>query len=368
MKVDETTIHKSHGDKFLEFVLETVNSGVIILNGDLTVVFANSKARHLLRVADSLVGLSFKDLFLQEDQKILVPNLVKVTEKQGEFEGDIMIKQGNGQGIIAHISMASWKQNDELTHVVTLSDMSRLKDIENMLHSSERMIYLGEMLDDISHQIRNPVLSIGGFARRLMGTRIERPEYVRVIIEEARRLELLLDVLTKFIQLPQPRFALYKAQKVTDMAREQTREVCDTHGVHLRLSTLYDSSRKVVTDLELLEKALRAVVVNGCEACRESDGDALVHVAFEQDSGNPWTLKISVTDTGQGIRPPLMERIFHPFFTTKTGHLGMGLTFSKRIMEEIGGRIEVKSTLGKGTCVTLKLPGDRRKKIRTSPL
>jgi len=250
----------------------------------------------------------------------------------------------------------------------TISDISRLKDIERQLKGSERMIYLGQMLDDISHQIRNPVLAIGGFARRLMTTCLEKPEYVKVIMEEARRLELLLDVLTRFIQLPKPRFALYKAQTIIDMIAELAQEICEQHGVTLKLSILYESREKVVTDVTLLKKAVEAVLTNSCEACLEDSEQAFVRICFEQAVEGPWSLKVCVKDNGQGIRPPLMERIFHPFFTTKTGHLGMGLTFTKRIMEEIGGRIQMESSLGKGTEVTLILPGDRRKTIRTAPL
>ena len=368
MDINEPTTHQGHGDKFLKFVLEAVNSGILILNREQVIVFSNSKARKLISPQNSLVGLPFKELFPEEDREILATNLIKMAEKNGEFEGDVMLMRRDGQGLISRISIAGWKDGRERTFVVTISDISRLKDIERLLKSSERMIYLGQMLDDISHQIRNPVLAIGGFARRLMTTRLERPEYVKVIMEEARRLELLLQVLTRFIQLPRPSFALYKAQVIIDMIAELAKEICSEHGVSLRLSTLYDSRVEVVTDITLLKKAVEAVLINGCEACLEDSNQAFVRICFEQAGERPWSLKVSVEDSGQGIRPPLMERIFHPFFTTKTGHLGMGLTFTKRIMEEIGGRIHVESSLGKGTKVTLTLPGDRRKAIRTTPL
>lgn len=89
--------------------------------------------------------------------------------------------------------------------MVTVRDISRLKGLERILRRSERLAFLGRMLDDISHQIRNPVLSIGGFARRLAKMDIPRQEYVRVILDEAARLELLLETLTSFIGLPRAR-------------------------------------------------------------------------------------------------------------------------------------------------------------------
>jgi signal transduction histidine kinase len=79
-------------------------------------------------------------------------------------------------------------------------------------------------------------------------------------------------------------------------------------------------------------------------------------------------MQIEISDSGPGIRPPLLSRIFHPFFSTKTGHLGMGLTFTRQIMEELGGSVETASSVNQGTTVTMRLPGDRRRPIRTTPL
>ncbi len=367
MSFDETSFHREHSDRLLQFVLDAVNTGILILDQDLTIIFANSRAKTALLPRQSLIGTKFQELFPEEDRKILVPNIVKLAKGQGEFEGDVMLLRGDNTGFIAHLSVALWEDDRHQTFVVTLSDVSKLKAVERQLHRHDRVIYLGQMLDDISHQIRNPVLAIGGFARRLLITKVERPEYVKVILEEAGRLELLLDVLTRFIQLPKPKFTLCKSKTIYDLATEMANNLAKDYNFDISISNEYEPDSVVVTDLALLKAALEPVIINGLEAYSDSQKKCAISLEFVQPS-KPWGIGILIRDNGEGIRPPLMDRIFHPFFTTKTGHLGMGLTFTKRITDELDGRIHVESALGKGTSVQINLPGDRRSPLRTTPI
>ncbi len=370
MKIDKSVINQGRSDRFSQFVLDAIDSGILVLDSEGKILFSNPKAQELIQSSRLLEGLEFSLLFPDEDRKILAPNILKIARERGEFQGDVMLKRINGTGFMAHLSIVSWQgcEEDAPVLIVTLTDLSRLKDLERLLHKSERMIYLGQMLSDISHQIRNPVLAIGGFARRLQTTHLEKPEYVKVIMEEASRLEQLLDILTRFIQLPKPKFSISKAQRIIDLVSEMAKEICRNFRVDLRFSTIYDSDHFIVTDLALLKSAIEPIIVNACEAYQETSQKGDIRIGFEQAGKPPWKLRITVNDFGIGIRPPFIDKIFSPFFTTKTGHLGMGLTFTKRILGEIGGKIEVSSSLGKGTMVVIDLPGDRRKAIRTTLL
>ena len=356
--------------RFIHFILDAINSGILILDNEERIIFSNSKATSLLASEGTLVGRKFNELFPPADRKILGPNLIKIAKAQGEFDGDVMLRGTDKNDFVARLAIASWKEEGNYTHVVSISDLSRLKEIEKLLRGSERMIYLGQMLDDISHQIRNPVLAIGGFARRLLKAKKNEPEYVKVILEEAGRLERLLDVLTQFIRLPRPRFSLQKVENVFDLMDDLARDLCKKMNIKVEISALHPSDKVVATDLTLLRKAIEPVLINACEACKEMEDQrkGFVSVGFEQPEKSSKALRITVSDSGIGIRPPFMQRIFYPFFTTKTGHVGMGLTFTKRITEELEADIHVESALGKGTKVTVELPGDRRKKIRTRPL
>ncbi len=366
MKLDDILRFVNQDQKIVQVILDAVNTGILILNDSYKIVFSNSKAKNLLELEDNLVGKSFIELFLPDDQKILAKNVFKLSERQGEFDGEVMLKRGKSGTFMALLSISFWNIDNKKSYIVTINDISRLKGVEKILKKSEKMVYLGQMLDDISHQIRNPVLAIGGFARRLLKTELERPEYVRIIIDEAHRLELLLDELTEFIQLPKAKFTLYDTNIVTTFVTDLAKAVAKNFNANLSITDNTQHDKVVITDFILLKRAVEPILINACEAYFEKDSPPELILSFFTLNEKKGGLRICIEDNGIGIRSPLIERIFHPFFTTKTGHLGMGLTFSKRIMEELEGKITVVSSFNKGTKMTLELPGDRRSHIRTS--
>ena len=368
MDLERLTRVVSSDQKIIHLILDAINSGVIILAEKNEIIFSNSKARSLLGIDEGITGLRFNDLFLKEDQGILPANIIKLSDLQGEFEGEVLLKRGKRDKFMALLSVSLWKLDGNKAYIVTINDLTRVKGVERVLKDSERMVYLGRMLDDISHQIRNPVLAIGGFARRLLKTNVERSEYVRIIMDEARRLELLLDKLNDFIQLPKPRFSIYKSSDIIEFIARVSGDTARVFNTDLELDFSVSSDLFIVTDLALLKRAVESVIQNACESFYEVKRPRQIKVSFERGPSRKEELKVTVEDFGCGIRPPLMERIFHPFFTTKTGHIGMGLTFTKRIMEELEGTVKLESSLNKGTKVFLLIPGDRRRLIRTRPI
>ena len=356
--------------RILTCILDAVNSGIIILDQQAEIAFLNSKAEQILgQDKRGFKGMHLSEIFMPEDRQVLVPNILKTVAKEGEFEGEFMLRRRPAGSFQAFFSSYYWKQGNESSYIITFNDISRLKGVERILKKSERMVYLGRMLDDISHQIRNPVLAIGGFSRRLLNTRLEKPEYASIILDESRRLEMLLDVLTRFIQLPKPKFAIESSGGIRDFVISYSREIADQFDVELRIED-HNQSRDilVITDRALFKRALEPVMINACESFLESDRKPRVILKLHSPATETGGIRLSISDSGPGIRPPLLPRVFHPFFSTKTGHLGMGLTFTKRIMEELEGDVDVESALNQGTAVIMKLPGDRRRPIRTTPV
>ena len=120
-------------------------------------------------------------------------------------------------------------------------------------------------------------------------------------------------------------------------------------------------------DMTALAKAVSAVIQNCADEslCNEF---LSVKLTIEECALTDTACIITIEDNGQGIRPLILPRIFNPFFSTKTGHAGMGLTLAQRIMQESGGRIKIDSEFGQGTVVTIHVPKCRRRKIRTQKL
>ena len=345
-------------------ILDIIASGILVLSREETIVFANARASELLDLPqEALKGSHVSSIFMPEDRGVLAPNLLSLIRKQGAYQMDVMLRRGRLSSFLALFSGYWWAERG--LYILSINDITRVKGIEQVLSSSERMLHIGRMLDDISHQIRNPVLAIGGFARRLARTKVERPDYVKVIMEESRRLETLLDVLSSYIQLPRPKFAFAEVSQIEEALRRWIQKIEKGSGAGAKFS-LEAQARdvQVIADIWLLEQAVTPVIMNALEAYEALGEAARVEIRLAGISKGRGGCTIEIEDFGEGIRPTLVNRVFHPFFTTKTGHIGMGLTFTKRIVDELDGCVEIASTLGRGSCVTITLPGERRRDIR----
>jgi signal transduction histidine kinase len=124
----------------------------------------------------------------------------------------------------------------------------------------------------------------------------------------------------------------------------------------------------LLVDQDLLLEALEAIVINACEAYDRSasEKNVLCEASRTGDSARPYRIRIS--DQGGGIPVDTHPLVFSPFYSTKTKHIGMGLTFARRIIEEQMGRITIESVAGKGTVVTCHLIKERRRAIRIAKI
>ncbi len=353
----------------ISHILDAINSAILLVDHEDRLLLVNSRAemmfgKEVLRHGERVL----EDIFMPEDRDILLPNILKLSRQNGEFEGEVMLRRTDSSTFIALMATSSWPWEDGQAVVITIHDISRLKGIEKLLKNSERMAFLGSMLDDISHQIRNPVLAIGGFSRRLAATPQQRPEYLTAITEEAIRLEGLLDALTEFIHLPPQSPVHVDTKDILPWAEETVSSVISAYDVEFNILPPEDlPSEPALFDKHAVQRAVQAVAQN-CADEHQCTKELTITLSIGKSTRQGQCCTLTITDNGQGIRPQLLPRIFNPFFTTKTGHTGMGLTLAKRIIQEAEGLIEVDSTFGTGTTVSIHLPKDRRREIRRKKL
>jgi signal transduction histidine kinase len=129
-----------------------------------------------------------------------------------------------------------------------------------------------------------------------------------------------------------------------------------------------DGGEEVLVDMDAFKKAIKSGLLNASESYEEKGGAGkagMVEFNIKPSDQSPWAFMFVIRDQGDGIRPNIMPHVFDPFFTTKTGHIGMGLTFAKRIQEEQGGHIDIRSEFGKGSSLYLYLASERRRPVRT---
>ena len=358
-----------YSPKVIGEILSIVHNAVFLLDMEDRILFVNRKMEKMFKVDTAqLIGMHFEELFMPDDREIMAPNILKITKDKLEFECETMLYCSDGSSFLGLMFCALFKWEGGSLIATTIHDITKMKTIERMLKHSEHEAFLGHMLDDISHQIRNPVLVIGGLAKRLA---VDEPtkKYGEIISKESRRLEILLDTLNAFIQLPRPKLNRIPLADLMGKVEQQLRPLCEDYGIKWKCK--YSETilqNKILVDLSLLMEAIAAAVKNGCEAYQESDVDKTVTMKLIETFDQTWPYAIRIIDNGSGIPAKDIPHVTSHFFTKKSKHLGMGLTFAQRIITEQDGEMTIDSAEGKGTTVIFFLKKERRRAIRTRKL
>ena len=259
---------------------------------------------------------------------------------------------------------AVWRIHDQTER--RRDDAERQK-LRLRLLQTERLSALGEMAARIAHEVRNPLVSIGGAAQVIAE---EMPESSPVRAEalaigsEVQRLDHILQSVLRFARpsrvTAQRTDVVTALRQVLDLMRPKAR------GLTLKLivpEPLGAGGVGALIDGDQLKQVLWNVLLNACEVAKPGSEEAsLVECAVRQRrhaSQGRGTVLITIADAGPGIPPALRRRVFDPFFSTKTRGTGLGLAICKQIIEEAGGRIRLLNRPSGGTRVVIELPAPR---------
>lgn len=265
---------------------------------------------------------------------------------------DIVASRKNGETFPASISFSVTEVEEQLFFTGIVRDLTKTKELQEQVMQSERLAALGQMVAEITHEIKNPLMMIGGFAQQLMRETDDEKNLkkLNIITEEIRRLERLLADLKEFYQVrtivSEPVDIRELLEKVFSLVKEE----CERHNIQTE-AQLDEGALTVSGDRGRLEQVFLNLVKNSIEAM-ESGGKILIQSRLSGDQ-----VEIMVTDEGCGISEQDRDKVFSPFFTTKKHGTGLGLCISKRIIEDHGGSsFFLKSEEGKGTTFKIRLP------------
>ena len=350
-------------------LLDLVQVAFIITDVHLKVVHSNLCTERLFGYArGEIEGQRIRVLFLEDDLTYFLPNIVYFTLYKNGFEGEALLRQKDGTRIFVYISTASFKEEGEVFLTFSLQEIQRLKTMERERLEAEHWASLGKIVEEIAHQVRNPIVSIGGYTQRLLKPSLTSQKsefYLDQVIRETRRLETMIQRVEEYVLIPRPTFQREKIQEVVDTALQTFSRVATEKGVCVNLDTeALKGDGAVFIDKGLVIKALSHIFENSLEAMTRIPAGkrrATLNVGL---GGDKETVGISISDNGEGIAKENLGRIFDPFFSTQPDRLGFGLTFAKRVVEEQEGKIWVESELGRWTTITISFPRDRRRQVR----
>ncbi len=354
-----------HG--FFHGAMDLIEDAIIITDISGTICYLNKKARELFGYGEKeTVGKSIEMLFLPDDLTHFLPNILRKTEVAGGYEGENLLQRRNKTRVFVRMVTSLYgSDGDEHWIVFTIQDITKLKELQRNYYESERLASLGRMVEEIAHKVRNPIVSIGGFARRISRTisQGDHLQYFKRIEQEIKRLEGIIDQVQNFTTLPKPAHKKENVRRVIEASLESVLANASEKRVDIGFQVEEPSWDPLVfIDGPLLTMALAHILENAIEAV---NAEGSIHVKlFSKDD----FIGIEISDSGCGIPQENLGAIFEPFFSTKPGRVGIGLATTHRIIREQGGTIQVASQQGKGTRFSIFLPTERRRKIRTQHL
>ncbi len=386
------------GDGLFQSLLVSFPYAVVVINGEGRLVFINDQTEKIFGYdRNELLGRTIETLVPERFQKAHIGHRAEYvcrphTRPMGGGLG-LTGRRKDGTEFPVEISLSPIKTEDGLFVTSIIRDITehkqtedavreserRFRDLahtqERQLILSERLISFGELMASLAHEFNNPLGIVIGFAQDLL-TEVDpadpRHQSVKIIEEEARRCKKIMQDLLDFGRQTPPQF--------TPMApAEIIRKSIDLFATRFQKArirpVILDSNGlpKIWVDPQQIGQVMVNLFFNAIEAMPDG-GTLTVGMTAKPDrpvegqkdaSAGQSEVIIAVTDTGYGIDPDQLSRIFHPFFTTKSKKgMGLGLSICKSIMEAHGGVISAESAPGRGTTFYLHLPVDRRRSQR----
>lgn len=263
-----------------------------------------------------------------------------------------------------------------VSYVISVRALARVREAQRRAQAAERLAEIGSMTGGLAHEIKNPLSTIALNAGLLVESiqDLEVPEFERSrLVNRTRALrretDRLADILKDFLeyagQIHLERRAIDLNELIAELIDFYAPEA-ERHGVRLRRQATAAAIVASV-DSQRLKQALLNLMINATQAMTMPRDAApplgekelilrLERARAPELPGSPSVARLHVIDTGPGIPPEALTRIFNPYFTTKPGGSGLGLPMSRRLVEAHGGRLDVHSEPGKGSDFTLTIP------------
>jgi len=244
---------------------------------------------------------------------------------------------------------------------------SRWKDFCDHCHGAhdaemlqaEHLATMGELAAGVAHEIRNPLAGIAG-AIEIITKDFPKDHPDREVMEdlrqEVRRIEKVLNDMLAYARPKPPQFGRADLKETFARTLHLARQQIGLKNVEFSVQVPPDLPAFRM-DSEQLHQVLLNLVLNGVQAI-ESEGKVTIAAKVDAPGGPGQAdlVEISVGDSGVGIPPESLERIFRPFYTTKRGGTGLGLSLCRRIIRQHGGTLNVESKVGKGSRFIIRLP------------
>ena len=338
---------------FSDNLVENMPIGLVAIDN-------NQNVTSLNHVAGAILGCSASEVIGNNAAQAVPEELLELldnldTEKGVvEKEIDCTVREGR----VIPLEVSATLLNDEnrvfLGYILLFKDLSEVRSLRKEIARNQRLASVGRLAAGVSHEIRNPLSSIKGFATYFKERYHDIPENQQIsnlMIQEVDRLNRVVGQLHEFAR---PITISKKPMNIRTLLENSLKMIeRQTLEENIKIQTRFDADiGEVLVDPDRINQVFLNLYLNAIESMKNGGSLNVQLLKNEEKDG----IEIGVRDTGTGINPEDLTHIFDPYFTTKASGTGLGLAIVHNIIEAHEGEIKVDSMLGQGTTITILLP------------
>lgn len=338
----------------LQQVVDHLEDGIILFTQDRRILFFNRAAEVVVaRPLEQVVGWPWEEML--ELSHPLRPLLEHAFEQQTGFRNAAIAvpRDGGHKEFLVSVFFVTDAQR-AMGAMVALKDLESIKTLQSLISYSAKLTALGRLTSGVAHEVKNP-LNAMMIHLELLRERLDAPseevhQSLEVIGSEIRRLDRVVQGFLRFIR---PEELSLKLLDLNALLKDVVALLgTEWQKEDIQFTFHFDRSLPLMAaDEELLRQAFLNILLNACQAMPTG---GTVSILTEREG---WEfVKVCIADTGVGIPPEDIDKIFQLYYTTKSGGSGIGLSLVYRVVQMHDGLIEVLSEVGRGTTMIVRLP------------
>lgn len=338
----------------LQQVVDHLEDGIIIFTRDRRILFFNKAAEVVVRrPLEEAVGWPWADTL--DPFHPLRPLLEHAFEQQAGFRNATIVlpRDGGHKEFLVSVFLVT-DARQTMGAMVVVKDLESIKTLQSLISYSAKLTALGRLTSGVAHEVKNP-LNAMMIHLEILKEKLEVPsedvqQSLEVIGSEIRRLDRVVQGFLRFIRPEELRLKLLDLNALLKDLVALVETEWQKEGIQFTFH--FDATLPLMAvDEELLRQAFLNILLNACQAMPTG---GTVYISTEREE---WEfVRVSIADTGVGIPPEDIGKIFQLYYTTKSGGSGIGLSLVYRIVQMHDGSIEVLSEMGQGTTMVIRLP------------